>query len=71
MSPRAWLTVATLLVAAPCAAQVTQTPPDFPRGRISGYVFGDYYYNVVGDPNHHYTAASSDSDKVNIDNSFT
>ena len=27
------------------------TPPDFPRGRISGLMFGDAYYNVVGDPN--------------------
>ena len=49
--------------------QVTPTPPDFPRGRISGYMFGDWYYNVDGDPTHHYNAAGSDSDKVNIDNS--
>ena len=72
MSARAWLTAVSILVAVPCAAQapqVTPTPPDFPRGRISGYVFGDYYYNVAGDPVHHYTASGSDSDKVNIDNS--
>jgi hypothetical protein len=61
-----------ILLASPCAAQapqVTPTPPDFPRGRISGLVFGDYYYNVVGDPNHRYSSSGSDSDKVNIDNS--
>ena len=53
----------------PLQQQVTSTPPDFPRGRISGYAFGDLYYNVTGDPNHHYNAAGSDSDKTNIDNS--
>jgi len=64
------MAVAAILIAVPCAAQtqqVVQTPPDFPRGRISGYVFGDYYYNVVGDPIHRYNAAGSDSDKTNID----
>lgn len=48
---------------------VTPTPPDFPRGKISGYLFADYYDNLTGDPTHHYNAAGSDSDKVNIDNS--
>src|SRR5215471_5439094 len=70
MNARAWMAVAAILIAVPCAAQtqqVVQTPPDFPRGRISGYVFGDYYYNVVGDPIHRYNAAGSDSDKTNID----
>jgi hypothetical protein len=83
MSARVWLVAVSILLAVPCAAQtpaaqtppampapqVTPTPPDFPRGRISGYAFGDYYYNVAGDPTHHYSAAGSDSDKVNIDNS--
>src|SRR5437867_7447101 len=72
MSPRTWLTIGAMLMALPCAAQTppaSPTPPDFPRGRISGYVFGDYYYNLVGDPNHRYSAAGSDSDKVSIDNS--
>ena len=81
MSARTWLTAVSILVAVPCAAQspqaqtpppaaqVQSTPPDFPRGRISGYMFADYYYNVAGDPTHHYNAAGSDSDKVNIDNS--
>ena len=35
---------AVLLGLAPAGsalAQVVQTPPDFPRGRISGYIFGD------------------------------
>ncbi len=43
------------------------TPPDFPRGRISGEVFGDLYYNLVGDPNHVYNAAGADLGKPNID----
>ena len=43
--------------------------PDYPRGRISGYIFGDYYYNVSGEPRHRYNAAGSDSDKAYIDNS--
>ena len=71
MSARAWLAAITILVAAPCAApaqSVSPTPPDFPRGKISGVVFGDCYYNLAGDPLHRYSAAGSDSDKVNIDN---
>jgi hypothetical protein len=62
-----------ITMAAPSLAQtpqVTPTPPDYPRGRVSGYVFGDYYYNVSGNPVHHYSAAGTDSDKVNIDNSI-
>jgi hypothetical protein len=54
----------------PLQQQVTPTPPDFPRGRISGYAFGDLYYNLAGDPNHRYNAAGTDSDKTNIDNSI-
>src|SRR5205814_1971117 len=38
-------------------------------GKISGYMFGDWYDNLAGDPAHHYNAAGQDSDKVNIDNS--
>ena len=37
------------------AQQVPATEPDFPRGRISGYLFGDLYYNVTGDPVHTYS----------------
>jgi hypothetical protein len=65
---------AAALVATPVAAQTpaaTPTPPDFPRGKISGYIFADTYYNLDGDPTHHYNASGADSDKVNIDNSFT
>ena len=51
----------------PPPVPVTATDPDYPRGRISGYMFGDVYYNATGDPVHHYTAAGADSDKVNID----
>ena len=83
----AWTIFATLIAAAPAAAQVpppdsaqapaaysmvapvTPTPPDFPRGKISGYLFGDYYYNLAGDAAHRYNAAGSDSAKTNIDNS--
>ncbi|HMI30828.1 MAG TPA: hypothetical protein VK527_03745, partial [Candidatus Limnocylindrales bacterium] len=54
---------------APPPIPVQGTDPDFPRGRISGYMFGDAYYNVSGDPAHHYSAAGADSDKVNIDGS--
>jgi hypothetical protein len=43
------------------------TPPDFPRGRISGYVFGDLYYNAAGDPAHVYTTSGSDAGQTNID----
>jgi hypothetical protein len=54
-----WLTRAALLLggalalfgASSAAAQQTpSTEPDYPRGRISGYLFGDAYYNVVGEP---------------------
>jgi len=66
------LTAGAILLAAPSAAQtppVTPTPPDFPRGRISGLVFGDYYYNLAGDPDHGYTSTGSDTGKAYIDNS--
>ena len=45
---------------------VQQTEPDFPRGRISGYMFGDAYYNAGGDPVHTYSG-STDLGKVNVD----
>src|SRR5439155_15024940 len=57
----------------PAEAPVIQPPPapptapDFPRGRISGLMFGDAYYNVVGDPNHVYSAAGADAGQVNVD----
>src|SRR5262252_394972 len=49
------------------AQTVTPTAPDYPRGRISGYMFGDYYYNNAGDPHHGYNAAGADSGQVQID----
>jgi hypothetical protein len=64
-------TLAILLVLAhPAAAQtaaVTPTPPDFPRGKISGYLFGDVYDNLAGDPHHGYDSAGLDSAQANID----
>jgi hypothetical protein len=63
-------------LAAPAPAQTTSTPPpapvtasepDFPRGRISGLVFGDAYYNVTGDPVHVYNASGADAARTNID----
>ncbi len=54
-------------VLTPPPSPVVQTEPDYPRGRISGYMFGDAYYNVTGDPAHRYSAAGADSDQVNID----
>jgi hypothetical protein len=70
---RTWLFALALCAAAPAAAQtstpipVPSTEPDFPRGRISGLVFGDYYYNVTGDPGHAYNAAGADSAHAYID----
>ena len=58
-------------VMTPPPVPVTQTEPDFPRGRISGYMFGDLYYNLVGDPRHLYNAAGADQGQVNIDGKKT
>src|SRR5262249_35816665 len=44
---------------------VASTPADFPRGRISGNIFGDIYYNVNGDPAHTYTPAGADLGQPN------
>ena len=58
----------SLLIAAPCAAQApSSTPPDYPRGRISGYMFGDFYYNLDGNPVHVYDASGNDLGKAYID----
>lgn len=65
-------------LAAPLAAQtpsnpppvtVPETAPDFPRGRVSGLVFGDLYYNVTGDPGHSYNASGVDTARTSIDGS--
>jgi len=48
------------------APPVTSTEPDYPRGRISGYAFGDAYYNVVGQDVHNYVG-DADQLPTNID----
>jgi hypothetical protein len=69
MNRRLWIAAALLAVALPAAAQtvVTPTPPDFPRGKISGYLFGDWYDNLAGNPKHRYDSAGNDSAQANID----
>ena len=75
-----WLIALVVCAAAPAAAQTTPPPPapppaapvpatdpDFPRGRVSGLIFGDFYYNVTGDPAHGYSATGTDSARANID----
>jgi hypothetical protein len=64
------LAVLGVVSMATCARAQTATPPtepDFPRGRISGYIFGDYYYDVTGDPGHSYNASGTDTAKAYID----
>jgi hypothetical protein len=56
------------LGAATAPAQTTD--PDFPRGRISGYIWADAYYNVAGDPVHRYNSSGADSANQLIDGSF-
>ena len=46
---------------------VTATEPDFPRGRISGLVFTDLYYNITGDPGHSYAGSGADTARASID----
>ena len=69
MSHRVWIAAAFLAFAVPAFAQapVTPTPPDFPRGTISGYLFGDAYGNLAGNPAHAYDAAGNDLGQANID----
>ena len=69
MRARTWLAAAVAWAAltGTAEAQVPQTDPDFPRGRISGLVFGDLYYNVSGDPVQHYNSSGADSNKAYID----
>jgi hypothetical protein len=52
---------------APEALLIPQTPPDFPRVRIAGEAFFDYYYNASGDPRHAYNATGADSGQAYID----
>jgi hypothetical protein len=72
MNPRFSIAILLLAFAAPAFAQtpVTPTPPDFPRGTISGYLFGDWYDNVAGNPVHVYGVSGADSlGLANIDGS--
>src|SRR5262249_31503319 len=50
------------------AQTAAPTAPDYPRGRISGYMMGDYYYNPAGNPSHGYIAGA-DTGQVQIDGS--
>ena len=49
------------------APYIAPAPPDYPRGKISGYLFGDAYYNANGDPVHIYNATGGDLGSANID----
>jgi hypothetical protein len=62
-NPPADTTAAPVIQAPP----TPPSPPDYPRGRISGYMFGDLYYNLDGDPTHVYSAAGGDAGQINID----
>lgn len=64
-----WVLALVLGAGGARAQQVQGTEPDYPRGRISGLVFGDLYYNVDGDPEHRYNSAGADSGLANIDGS--
>lgn len=60
-----WLAaIAACAVAGPAAAQTTG--PDFPRGKVSGYIFGDAYYNMSGNPGHSYSGSGADALSPNI-----
>ena len=65
-----WILAAVLASLSAASALAQQPAPaagDFPKGRISGQVFGDFYYNVSGDPQHRYNSAGADSGRANID----
>ncbi|MGE5175723.1 MAG: hypothetical protein ACM3JJ_05045 [Hyphomicrobiales bacterium] len=66
MKGRTWwlAAIAACVVAAPALAQTSE--PDYPRGKVSGYIFGDVYYNLSGDPDHAYTGSGADSANTNI-----
>lgn len=59
--------LAALEPLAPPDVPVVASPPDFPRGRVSGIAFADLYYNLVGDPTHRYDAKGVDQGQVNVD----
>lgn len=57
----------TLAAAGAHAQQAAPTPPDYPRGKISGYMFADWYQNLAGNPAHAYSGSGADPGQVNID----
>ncbi len=69
MPRRAHMVTLLMLAAARCLAAEGAAPAGrFPHGRISGQVFAEYYYNVVGGPRHAYNAAGADTlNSPNID----
>jgi hypothetical protein len=71
MKLRKWWLAGTVVAflgsTGPALAQAPPaTDPDFPRGRISGLVYADLYYNVAGDPTHTYTG-TADAARPSID----
>jgi len=60
-----WTAVATIAILGSVAtmanAQAPATEPDYPRGKISGVVFADLYYNVDGNPVHSYNSSGADA----------
>jgi hypothetical protein len=75
MTPRKWWTITMVAMlgafgASSARGQSGETAPDFPRGRISGYIWADAYYNVTGDPAHRYNSSGADSANQLLDGSF-
>ena len=52
-------------------AEAAGTGPDFPRGKISGYIWADAYYNVTGDPEHRYNSSGADSANQSVSGSYS
>jgi hypothetical protein len=71
MTRRTWWTVALAAVVALGVGPARGLAQDFPRGKISGYIWADAYYNVTGDPAHRYNSSGADSANQLIDGSFS
>jgi len=52
-------------------AEAAETGSDYPRGKISGYIWADTYYNVSGDPEHRYNSSGADSANQLISGSYS
>ena len=61
-----WVAVIACAATAPAVPAAAQSGEDFPRGKVSGYIFGDAYYNVSGDPDHSYGGSGADALSPNI-----